>query len=79
MLTKPVKTLIDGTTDRIYYKCSVCGEYKMVLSREGLEFGTAEVNDPALVAMILAGKVATVDRKCDRCYAASYTVYNPRD
>ena len=75
-LAEVKKKGIDENTERVYYRCVSCGEYRVVLTRYAIEIGTASTS-PELVALVLSGKVLVVDRKCDRCYAASYSEYTP--
>lgn len=68
------ETPTPGEVEKVYFKCTKCGKLILYIDRYQMERGTPPPTDPELVAAVLAGKIKFLNRKCDKCYAASYTV-----
>jgi hypothetical protein len=76
-MTDAKVTSIPSQVEKVYFKCIQCGEIILFIDRYGgLEQGSPPPKDPELVANVLAGKVKLISRKCDKCFAASYTEYS---
>jgi hypothetical protein len=69
--------MIDDSVEKIYYKCSKCGEIREFLPGFYLEREVTKADNPVLVAAVLMGKIPSEVRSCDRCNALSYSEYMP--